>query len=290
MAPDWKTVHAHERKAALVAEEFVEGLELSGPPIDPLAVAEAERPYLRTIGHDLGARFDGRLEYHPKQDCFLLFYNTRYDHGQREGAHHPRTRFSLAHELGHFLLDQHRAYLLSGGEPHGSNSEYTADDLLLIEREADAFAAGLLLPSSLAGKEINRGELTRATVNGIASEYATSRLSTLRRSVELSHFPCAVAAIRQGSVAWRRHSASLVEGGCWPSSWRELRSEEAKAAWEEFARTGQCELESEGRIGDWFETYDRDDLVDVYVTEQFFPIPVMGTLALLLTLDEDFAS
>lgn len=286
--PGWKTIRAHEKKAVRAAEEFVEGLEIDRGPVDPLSIASAEHPDLKAIGHDVGNRFDGRLEYHPHRDRFLLLYNTKYD--TEPGVLHPRTRFSVAHELGHYLLDHHRAHLLSGGDAHDSKSEYSADDLLLIEREADAFASGLLLPSSLVASKVNQGELTRQLVEELASSFETSRVATLRRSVELSHFPCAVVSIVNGGVSWRRHSDSLIEAGCWPSLSRELRSDHARNAWRDFTATGNCQLQSEARIQDWFETYERDDLVDEYVTEQLFPIPSMATLIVLLTVDEDIGA
>ena len=37
---------------------------------------------------------------------------------------------------------------------------------------------------------------------------------------------------------------------------------------------------------DWFSTFDRESLHAVYVTEEFIPVEVMGTLLVLLTLEE----
>ncbi|MCC7336563.1 MAG: hypothetical protein IT422_15845 [Pirellulaceae bacterium] len=44
--------------------------------------------------------------------------------------------------------------------------------------------------------------------------------------------------------------------------------------------------ESEGHVKDWFRTFDSDELDDVWVTEEFHPVPIMDTLLALLTIDE----
>ncbi len=57
---------------------------------------------------DYRSKFDGQIEYHRANNRFLLFYNTKYDDPQT-GEHHPRTRFSFGHELGHYFgLDEDR--------------------------------------------------------------------------------------------------------------------------------------------------------------------------------------
>lgn len=285
MAMTWKLIRAHERHAAQIGDDLVVSLGLAGPT-DPLAIAKEDYPFLRVIGHNLGNRCDGRLEYHPHKSCFLLLFNSKYDDGLPEGKHHPRTRFSVAHELGHFFLDHHRAYLLGGGPAHESKAEYAASDEVLVEREADAFASALLLPRHLVDREIQK-ELTRSVVEGIAQRHKVSRMATIRRCVELSHYPCAVVCIRDGMIVWRRHSDSLIDLGCWPSAWRDVRSGSARRAWEELKSSGECLRDAEAKVGEWFSTYGREDIDQEYVTEIFFPIPVMRSLVVLLCVDEE---
>ncbi|HEY1192048.1 MAG TPA: hypothetical protein VGE74_30745 [Gemmata sp.] len=50
---------------------------------------------------------------------------------------------------------------------------------------------------------------------------------------------------------------------------------------------GRCEeLEQGGNLTDWFQTYERDELGGVLVTEGYLPLPSMKTLLVLLTADE----
>lgn len=278
---EWMAEQQRLQLAGNEADAIVERLRLTSP-IDPLAIVQSETPLLRTGGRDFGNRYDGKLEYILEKNRFLLFFNTKYDVGMLPGQHHPRTRFSICHELGHYFLDRHRAYLLRRAKPHPSRGEFRAD--LLIEREADTFAASLLLPTRLAKPLINAEELSVARLQDISNHFDASLVSTTFRSVRLSDFPCAVAGIRGGTVAWMFPSDSLIDAGIYPN--KGLLPGNAHEAWSDFETGVPCESEGEGFVRDWFRTYDRDELDGVYVTEEYIPVPSMKTLLVLLTLDE----
>ena len=279
---NWETEKNRAQRAAKQAEELLMDLGITAPPIDPLAIAAGERPLLVAKGGNLGALFDGQLEFHPAKRRFVLFYNTKYD--RTSGRLHPRTRFSVGHELGHFYLAPHRAYLEGGGKSHRSRSEFAADTG--IEREADAFAAGLLLPRQLLAPKVRGRELTVRVLDQIVEEFNASRVASAIRCVELTDQPCAIFGIRGGRVAWKRVSEMAIEAGCYPRKTPELRSAVARGEWEAFARGDTREVEKETVLGSWFEAYDRDHLHEVLVTEQYIPIPVMETLLVLVTMDE----
>ena len=82
--------------------------------------------------------FDGLL-IHDRE--FYIHLNTA--RGNKEDT--PRGRFTLAHELGHYFIDNHRVGLKSGLlHPHGSMNHRGSHQK--IEREADYFASCLLMP------------------------------------------------------------------------------------------------------------------------------------------------
>ena len=95
----WQMEQRRQEKASDLAESIIVHHGLVEPPIDPAFLVRHEG-HLRLIGDDFRYVFDGMLEYHRTRRRFLLFYNTKYDFDAAQ--HHPRTRFSLAHELGHF--------------------------------------------------------------------------------------------------------------------------------------------------------------------------------------------
>jgi Zn-dependent peptidase ImmA (M78 family) len=277
----WKIEQWGQQKAGQQADALVRRLGLS-QPIDPLKIAKDEYPILRAGGRDFGNRFDGKLRFIADKRCFVLMYNTKYDASCSAGRHHPRTRFSVAHELAHYYLDHHHAYLSHGGRTHPSINEFRSK--LTIEREADAFAASLLLPTHLVSPIVNQGEPSVARLEHIAAEFETSLVSTAIRSVQLSHFPCALAGIRDGSVAWMFPSESLIDAGIYPRKGALPRN--ARSRWAEFQVGGTDRSEDEGRIGEWFQTYDRDHLDQILLTEEYVPSQILGTLLVLLALDE----
>src|SRR5579875_709023 len=62
-----------------------------------------------------------------------------------------RGRFTFAHELAHYFIDEHRIPLLEGeAAPHGSLHDFEHRDA--VEEEADYFAGCLLMPDTLFRK------------------------------------------------------------------------------------------------------------------------------------------
>ena len=281
---EWQVFETRLQRAREAAEEIAARMHLTAP-VEPLQVADDERHMLRVKAGDFRDRFDGQLEFHPGKRRFILFYNTKYDAGLPAGKHHPRTRFSVGHELGHYFLERHRAYLLGGGKPHPSRGEFSAD--VAMEREADAFASGLLMPSKLARPLVNEQELSLARIEEIADYFQVSMVSAALRSVQLSDFPCAVAGIRDGSIAWSFRSQALIDAGLYPPESGTYGSPKCREQWAAFqagtARTSQAP--ASGR--QWFRVYDREELGGVHVTEHYLPVPTMGTLIVLLTVPED---
>ena len=265
------------------AEAIVAGLAFAAAPIEPGKVADAESPLLIVRSGDYRDKFDGQLEYHPGKNRFLLFYNTKYD-DPSSGEPHPRTRFSFAHELGHYFIDRHRTYLMKGGMTHGSRNEFFSD--ALVEREADSFAAGLLMPSRLMRPKVNAGELSFARVKDIAKTFKTSLMSTMIRSVQLSDFPCAVVAIRDARVAWSFLSASLNDAGCYPLQGGAPLPSSATRLWEQLTSGPKPRYECDGLLDEWFRTYDRDLLSGLLVHSEARWVESMGTFLALVTADE----
>lgn len=279
---EWK---ARQRRLEMIGEEadaLIARLGLT-PPIDPLEVARSERRLLRTGGADLGNRYDGKLEYDPKAHLFLLFYNTKYDRGLPLGIHHPRTRFSISHELGHFFLEHHHDYLRRRQRSHHSVSEFRRR--YQVEREADAFAASLLLPTAFARPAVNTSQLSIERIEAIAKDFNTSLVCATFRSVRLSHFPCAVAGIQDGVIAWLYCSKALIDAGIYPC--RDNQPPNSTRPWEAFADGLSERFTTEGEVRDWFQTYERHDLERVSVREEFMPVQSLGTLLVLLTIHED---
>lgn len=187
------------------AQEVLLAHELEALPVDPYLIARLEKIALLPGRYD--DCFDGRIEYHRRATGgrFVLFYAEAAPRVRPEG----RVRFSVAHELGHFYLPQHRQYLVSGLW-HGSRAGFVSEKPL--ERQADYFAAALLMPRSKFMEQVRRKnyQCSLADLGRLAEQiFQTSLLSTAMRYVELDVEPCCVVLSRAGHVAFTRSSDEL---------------------------------------------------------------------------------
>ena len=103
-------------------------------------------------------------------------YSTRYGN---EGFE----RFSVAHEIAHYLLEGHIDHVLKSGEHH-SHAGFTSADP--FELEADHFAAGLLMPEDLFKVALKRRDSDLAAIEHMASICKTSLTATAIRVSELA--------------------------------------------------------------------------------------------------------
>ena len=115
-----------------------------------------------------------------------------------------RRRFSLAHELGHFLIEAHRPR-------EGQPMECALGDLLQsnsrdrdrrrrIEAEANAFAAQLLMPPKRIREAVGRGGVSLETIVAMARGFEVSKDAMARAFVDAHREPVAIILSRNGQV------------------------------------------------------------------------------------------
>jgi hypothetical protein len=127
------------------------------------------------------------LLYDTDNSDFHIHINI--DNGNRKDS--KRGRFTLAHELGHFFLDEHRLGLKYGLlEPHASF--HNINQKSLIEEEADYFASCLLMPkdkfrshSSEYKRQSGSRDFSLNTLLNLSENFQASILSTLIRFGEV---------------------------------------------------------------------------------------------------------
>lgn len=109
---------------------------------------------------------EGALVRNPSDAAeWGIFYN---------GSARPeRRRFTIAHELGHFVL--HRAQPPEGGFNCDKSSVYSGSDTMaVIEREANVFASNLLMPGDVFGKCINGSHVDLHLLSDLAKQFDVS--------------------------------------------------------------------------------------------------------------------
>jgi len=187
-----------------VADEVLDAHACNTAPIDVCAIVHAEG--IQLADGDYGSDFSGRIEYHADVSGFILF------HPSLELARYPsRVRFSIGHELGHYFLDHHRERLLAGAT-HNSTSDFICDDAL--EREADEFAAALLIPSfALRERMFRRSFMTLTEVLKLAEVWQSSATSAAIRYAKFTREACIVVLSRCGKVLFWVPSEEAVALG-----------------------------------------------------------------------------
>jgi Zn-dependent peptidase ImmA (M78 family) len=282
---DWTELRTRKERAAERAAEVLKTLKVREAAVDPLTIARSEAPLLKVKSGNFRNRFDGQLEYHERQNRFLLLFNDKYDQYVAAGTHHPRTRFTISHELGHYFLEPHHTYLVRDGKSHGSKGEYSSP--VMMEREADAFAAALLMPERIMGEWVNDGDPTLENIEEWARVFHTSLSSTAKRSIDLSHFPAAVVPIKDGVTRMYHMSDAMIDGGCYPRPSGSSLPPTAYKAWQAFQSGSAQKSKAQSYVRDWFQTFRSEDQNFLPVFEHYLPIPVTNSMLVVLTVPED---
>lgn len=161
-----------------------------GEPVLPEVIA---RTYKITYCYgEYGDYFDGMLEH--LNGNFHIYINTeRHNNYQRH-------RFSFAHELGHYFIDEHVIALaqnLSAG--HCSITGFISENQ--VEREADLFAASLLMPESWVKQEYRQHrKFSFSILDTIAKKFQVSILSTLYRVFYMDLHPIMIIKVVDGKI------------------------------------------------------------------------------------------
>ncbi len=141
--------------------------------------------------------FEGALLTDADKTRGVILFNGR--------SARQRKRFTIGHELGHFLIPTHRG-----------NQQCTSKDMRESKRatererreaEANRFSAGLLMPRHWFVREMNRlGDADVSHVRALARLFDTSLEATANRYAELTDNRCAIVFSKDGLVRYARPS------------------------------------------------------------------------------------
>lgn len=116
-----------------------------------------------------------------------------------------RRRFTIGHELGHFLCPWHKPLgndgFLCSPEDMRLSSAHKGERAASMEVEANRFAAHLLMPLPHFRKDLRlRKDVEIEHILDLAKRYETSKEATARRYVEVRDEPCAAVISLNGRV------------------------------------------------------------------------------------------
>ena len=126
-------------------------------------------------------------------------------------------RFSIAHEIGHYLLPGHPEHLFPPGvTSHSSQAGFTSADV--YEQEADYFAAGLLMPDALVRSALRHLGEGLEGIEALSAKCITSVTSTAITYARKTTIPAAIVVSTNGQIDYAFLSEAMKEfdGISWP--------------------------------------------------------------------------
>lgn len=171
-------------------------------PLEQIAKDE----FIHIICDDYGSTtFDGLTWFEQNTDEFYIHLNN--NPSKRNSLTNMKGRFTLAHELGHYFIPSHRLGLITGElKPHGSINFINNPPAWQIEREADAFASVLLMPSDSIIDFIKGRAFDFQLIEAIADRYKVSKSAAALRYADIGNHPIMIVFAVDGRIRWVNRS------------------------------------------------------------------------------------
>lgn len=119
-------------------------------------------------------------------------------------------RFTVAHEMGHYFIPGHVDYLFSNGQSvHQSKSGFVSGNP--YERQADYFAATLLMPRNLFRGALRQAGEGFGAIGSLAKTCMTSITATAIRYAQFAEEPVAVVVSAGNKVVFCSLSEALLD-------------------------------------------------------------------------------
>lgn len=181
----------------------------------PIKVEALAREYSRQVfpnepitlvdGLELSGGFDGMLMPNPHVPGeWGIVYN--------KAIRSPgRINFTLAHELGHYLLHRH---ISPSGIQCGSREMLDwRSELGAIEAQANTFASFLLMPLDDFRRQIADETTSLDLMRHLADRYEVSITAAILKWLDMTTQRAMLVVSRSGFIDWARSSDSLMKSG-----------------------------------------------------------------------------
>ena len=150
--------------------------------------------------------YDGRIVY-GKRGKALITVNS-------ELKYEPRKRFTIAHELGHYMLGHNMKEVVHDNE--ASMEFYKSGSQ---ETEANQFASELLIPTSIFLEYIEGEKFSPQLMHDLAGEFKTSVTSIVYKYLDYGSHPIVVFYSYNNKVKYWKKSADYKR---WPKDMNNL--------------------------------------------------------------------
>jgi Zn-dependent peptidase ImmA (M78 family) len=234
--------------------------------LDELGITEPEEIDLEAIAQHVGATvIRERLQ---GTEARIVGVDDRAIITVNQDSLPTRQRFSIGHELGHWMNDRGRIDLACSTDKQ--ERFYTGTDK---ESLANEFATELLLPSSMFTPRLGKQPPTLEIIKDLARTFRASFTATARRTVVLGAHPAMVVCSTINKRVWFKASSEL-EGLLWPNA--QTSNDTLAAAL--LRRSGFGEATDEVDTGAWIDHEDAANYVLVESSVKVTPELVVSVL------------
>jgi len=182
------------------AQELIQRFGIRKLPVDPFYIAGKLNILVRPKPFNQEGGISGAL-VRSGNDFGILYATNIPNVGYQ--------KFTVAHEIGHFVLDGHMDHLqLSDGDVHYSTPGFHGDK---YEREADYFAASLLMPDPLFTQATSANEDGMEAIKNLAEKCQTSLTATAIRYIEETESTSAVIVSEKDKILYSLFSKEMSE-------------------------------------------------------------------------------
>lgn len=156
--------------------------------------------------------FEGALIMPEDRNHGVILVNTK--------AGYRRRRFTIGHELAHFLIIWHKPrdgqQFFCKAEDMLVSKAKSEDQFKRMEVQANRFSAGILMPAPMFRRDIRHHHSPNISqILELSEKYQTSKEATARRYVEFHDEACAVIVSHERKILRIYHGRDFPFLNCW---------------------------------------------------------------------------
>ncbi len=164
-----------------------------------------DAPITMVEGMDMSSRFEGMLLPHPggKGEWGIVYNSAITSKG--------RINFTLAHELGHYLL--HRQLSPTGLQCSNRSMLDWRSAHGQVEAQANTFASFLLMPLDDFRAQIRSQDITMDLMRHLSDRYEVSITAAILKWLDITDKRAMIVIGKDGFIDWARSSDPLFKSG-----------------------------------------------------------------------------
>ena len=174
-------------------------------PDEPITIIE---------GQSFSKKFEGMLIPHPSGngEWGIIYNNSITSKG--------RINFTLAHELGHYLMHRH---INKDGIKCTTRDMCTWDsDYAKMEAEANVFASFLLMPLDDFRQQIASEQISMELMRKLSDRYGVSVTAAILKWLDITDKRAMIVVSKEGFVDWAWCSKPLIKSGVFYRARRDI--------------------------------------------------------------------